>query len=102
VRQHVAAAAQEREGAGADDEVDRAARAGSVLDVAGEVLQARVGEPPRGQRDRERVARDSRVDVDPPARRLQLAQLLEREQLLDATGSASARSITVSSSAGAG
>ena len=41
LRQHVAAAAQQRERAGAEDEVDRAARAGAVLDVRRRAPRAR-------------------------------------------------------------
>ena len=83
LRQHVAASAQERERACADDEVDRAARAGAVLDVPASSSSPLSPSRRVAERDRERVARDGRVDVDAPRRGLQLRELLDREQLLD-------------------
>ena len=63
-RQHVPPTAQDREGPGAVDEVDRAARARSVRDVRLEFRGAPVGELPGGFDERDRVADDPRIDVD--------------------------------------
>ena len=80
-RQHVAAAAQDGQGARAVDEVDRAARAGAVRDVALELRGAPVGELAGRLDQADRVADDARVDVDVVDAALQRGQALGVEDL---------------------
>src|SRR4051794_26556109 len=83
LRDRVPPAAEERERARREREVDRSARADAVLDV-----RCELGESDRVERTRRggeplRVADERRVDVDLANGELQRGELLEREHLVD-------------------